>query len=343
MTDPAALYLSRLAPGSRRSQGAALRQLANFIFTMAPENPVVGTDSLGCKSLAAVQHCIYPVRGNACCTLHAPEWWKLTPAALAVIREALMKKGYAPATTRRHLAALRGVLKECWRLRLLDSDALARLADVPPVPGRRPPSGRALSAAELATLREAAGPRDRALLAVMVGAGLRRAEAASLCPGNITDENEGAPGRPLTAQASHPYQDPAIPLATLVRLTVLGKGSKVRTVYLAGQAAADLRAYLDTLRPPPRPAPSLRPSLNDPLFGLSSGDAVWKALRRLGKRTHISFTPHDLRRSFISRSLDAGVDLVTVQAAAGHADPRTTSRYDRRGDEAQRAAARRVA
>src|SRR6476620_2610808 len=51
------------------------------------------------------------------------------------------------------------------------------------------------------------------------------------------------------------------------------------------------------------------------------------------------FTPHDMRRTYISELLDAGTDLATVQKMVGHESITTTAGYDRRGDAAKRKAA----
>ena len=52
--------------------------------------------------------------------------------------------------------------------------------------------------------------------------------------------------------------------------------------------------------------------------------------------------PHDLRRTFASMMLDNGEDLITVRDAMGHASVTTTQKYDRRGDERLRKAAKRL-
>jgi len=63
-------------------------------------------------------------------------------------------------------------------------------------------------------------------------------------------------------------------------------------------------------------------------------------VRSIGKRAGISTVyPHMLRSAFIMAALDAGVPLRDVQIAARHADPRTTTVYDRRRENFDRHAA----
>lgn len=58
---------------------------------------------------------------------------------------------------------------------------------------------------------------------------------------------------------------------------------------------------------------------------------AWEVVRQLARAAGVTkrIHPHSLRHTFVTAALDAGVPLRDVQDAAGHADPRTTRRYDR--------------
>ncbi len=152
-TDPAALYLSSLAPGSHRAMQAALRTVATLL---------TGGDDIG-----------------------AVPWHAVTFAHATAVRSALANR-YAPATGNRILAALRGVMRAAFQLGLINSDELARVNLVKAVRGSRVVRGRALSAAELRALftacdpDTASGARDAALLALLYAGGLRRSEVVSV-------------------------------------------------------------------------------------------------------------------------------------------------------------------
>lgn len=295
---PAAAYISSLAPGSRRAMTQSLRVIV--ALATGGRGSELGIDELS-----------FP-------------WHTLQQAHTSAIRAALLAE-YKPATANRHLAALRGVIRSCWRLQLISEEQRSRASDLPPIRGRTLPRGRALAPEEVRAMLESCrqdrglrGRRDAALLAVLWSCGLRRSEAAGL---RVEDLNrETGELRVLRA-----------------------KGAKARLAHVPPDSLLLLSRWLDAARlssgPLFRPLTRLG-RLTAREVGLGS-QGVYMALRRRAARAGVeSFTPHDLRRTFISELLDAGADVVTVQRLAGHAKPETTSRYDRRGERAQRAAAR---
>src|SRR5213593_4730577 len=288
---PAAVYVASLAPGSRRTMRQALDTVAGLLTT-----------------------------GQA--TAETLDWSRLRYQHTQAIRAALAAR-YAPATANKMLAALRGVLREAWRLGYASAEDYHRAADLPAVRGSTLPRGRALSAGELRALfaavtdhaRPATRARDAALLAVLYGAGVRRAEAVALDVADY-DAETGA----LTIRR--------------------GKGNKARMMYATNGASDALAAWLTVRGSEPGPLFVPVNKAGRILLRRLTPESVFDRLQALAKRAGISrFSPHDMRRSFISDLLDNGADLAVVQAMAGHANPATTARYDRRGEHAKRRAA----
>ncbi len=116
-----------------------------------------------------------------------------------------------------------------------------------------------------------------------------------------------------------------------------GKGRKARVVF-AGSAAAALADWLEVRGDVPgRLFLPVNRGGNIRGEGMTA-QAVYNVLEKRVREARLGkpLTPHDLRRSMIGDALDAGTDLSTVQKVAGHADPGTTARYDRRGVRAVR-------
>jgi integrase len=257
--------------------------------------------------------------------VYAFPWHELRYSHTSAVRSALAER-YAPAQANKVLSALKGVLKAAWRLgQISDADYL-RAVDIPNVKGSSAPVGRAIELDEIKALLEvcaddpsAAGLRDAAILAVGFGCGLRRGEIAGL---DRTDWK--AKDRELVVRKA--------------------KGNKARVVHLNLDVASSLKAWLKVrgtgdgalFQPVNRGG---RVHHDKRMSAAAVGDAVSRRAVEAGLEP---VRAHDLRRSHISSLLDAGVDLATVQAMAGHASPTTTSRYDRRPVRAQKQAAERL-
>jgi site-specific recombinase XerD len=103
-----------------------------------------------------------------------------------------------------------------------------------------------------------------------------------------------------------------------------GKGQKERLVPLSPRLLAALRAYWRQYRP----AVWVFPGVNKPTQALTDG-AVQRICKRTAKRAQLTkrIHPHVLRHSFATHLLEAGVDLLSVQALLGHSHFNTTAKY----------------
>ncbi len=247
------------------------------------------------------------------------DWAALRYKHTAAIRAALIKN-YEPATVNRILCALRRVLKEALRLELISPVDYARAVDITSVKASKELRGRALSQDEIDSLmrvcfsdRTPAGFRDAALIAILRGAGLRRAEVVKL---DLKDFNN----------------DGSIKIRS-------GKGRVDRTVYLSPGATKIVNDWLEirTLE-----AGALLCQVNKSgrvVMQRLTPQAILFILQKRCKEVGLEhFSPHDMRRTFVSDLLNAGVDIATVQSLAGHSNPAITARYDRRGEERKRIA-----
>jgi integrase/recombinase XerD len=218
---------------------------------------------------------------------------------------ALRRRGLAPSSTARRLAAVRG-----WTAYLLREGAIDDDPAMDVTPARRPrhlPDVLTVGEVErLLAQPRGDGPRvlrDRAMLELLYAAGLRVSELVAL---DVGDAHLGV---------------------EYVRCT--GKGSKERIVPIGAAAVRALQRYLAHARPvlvARRPTAALFVNRRG---GRLTRQSVWVLLRASARAAGIRkpIHPHTLRHSFATHLLDGGADLRAVQEMLGHASVVTTQIY----------------
>ena len=226
----------------------------------------------------------------------------------------LRAQGLAPATVARRIAAARTFFRHLVLLGQREDNPAAELE----LPRRLRTLPRTLSPGEAERLIDAAAGtapralRDRALVELLYGAGLRVSEAVGLDRTGVDLEDR------------------------LVRCT--GKGGKERIVPIGRQGAEALRLYLA------RGRPFLDRRHRAELFLNARGGPLTRAgafliVRRLAEQAGLDprrVHPHLLRHSFATHLLEGGADLRSVQEMLGHADLSTTELYTHVSDRRRR-------
>lgn len=280
--NPALVYLASLSESSRRPQRQSLGVIANIMLP-------------GCT------YDLFP-------------WPSLRYQHTQAIRTRLGEL-YSPSTANRHLAALRGVLRDSWRLGYMSAEDYHVAIDIKAIRGQKAKQaekGRHLKMGELSALLSSCadgsplGARDAALIALGYGCGLRRAELAALALADYDRENS----------------------TIIVRK---GKGQKERVIPLGESTVDALHGWLDMRGNEPG-ALFLQILKSGRMVGAGLTDhGVYRILESRATVASVrAFAPHDLRRTYAGDLLDAGVDLSTVQKLMGHSNSNTTAGYDRR-------------
>ncbi len=208
----------------------------------------------------------------------------------------------------RSLARLISAVRSFYRYLLLDGAIAADPAERLSSPSVWQALPKFLSVKEVESLLtapdagEPRGVRDRAMLEVLYGAGLRVSELVGLKPADISLD-EGF-------------------------LICRGKGGKERIVPLGTTACAAVRAYIGGARP------LFDKRSAGPLFLTRRGGAFtrqgfWKLLKGYALQAGVTakISPHVLRHSFATHLLERGADLRSVQLMLGHSQITTTQIY----------------
>ncbi len=228
---------------------------------------------------------------------------KLDEHSLFLYLARLRAREHAARSLARRLSSLRGFFFYAAEQGVLKSNP-APFLDRPKLPLLLPEvlSEEEITALlELPDMRERLGVRDRCMLEVLYGAGVRVTELCTLKVADF-DSQRGV-------------------------LRVFGKGAKERLIPIHASASMLLCDYINSWRPAFKP-------VEEALFLNRSGKgltrvALWKIVRKYALKAGIrrAVSPHSFRHSFATHLLEGGADLRSVQLLLGHADISATEIY----------------
>lgn len=280
-TNPAIVYMTRLSSaGSKRTVLSTLKITANL---------------LGYESI------------------HSCPWHELKRPHVQQVIFKLGEKGLSPATQNGYLSAIKGVCEEAWMLNQMTADDFQKINKIRSVKGTRLPKGRALKPNEVTALIDSSKTgvdyaliRDRAIIMLLFGCGLRKAELISLLAEDFDYESSS--------------------------FKVIGKGNKQELVFMPSET---LTAVIDWMKERGRHPGALFTKIlrNGKITGRNlTGQGITYILNKRREIAKIQeFAPHDTRRTFATRLFENGIDALIVQKSMRHSNLETTRRYDLRG------------
>lgn len=250
------------------------------------------------------------------------EWEKVRPEHLLAFFATQAKEGISISTSNCYLAALKGVARAAWMTGQMSHEVYLKIAAMKQKRYYRLPTGRSITREESSRLIESFDEdnpqdlRDKVMILLMLGCGLRRGEIPGLKLENYD------------------------PMERSLRL--IGKGNKERKVFLPPAVATVVNEWLMRYRPEDKGYIFCRFFKGGKLDTTRPIDAT--SVGRIAKSRMIEAhnapcSAHDLRRTFATRLLGKNVDIVTVKNMMGHANIVTTALYDRRGEDAQKTVA----
>jgi integrase/recombinase XerD len=214
---------------------------------------------------------------------------------LAYLQHLREVRANGASAVNRHVVVLRSFYRAMVAMGHLEprGNPMAGFPSIKAVPRKLPvtltpeETQRLLAAPKLDTIL---GLRDRAILAVLYGTGIRASECASLREGQLDFDER--------------------------TITVAGKGGHQRTLPLHEHVADALRVYCQARGPALATAPVFRSRRGRAM----SRGAIYARVRVCGRRARLGkvLSPHRLRHTFATHLVRAGVGLVTIRDLLGH-------------------------